>query len=130
MSFAAHELENDRIIVLNLHPNYDLLREIQFSNQAVKDILAVRNERFTLITVLHLKLTIEEITYGASVVGRGRDSLWHHPQIRQVVLVSDDDAIKQAAAGMASTAFGNLQVAVFDHVEAAIAFAKASAAPY
>lgn len=125
MSFYAEEYPEKSIIVLTLADDYDLVREIAYSNQAVKDILSIRKGRYTLITVIHPKLTIEEIMHGANTVGRGRDSLWHHPQIRQVILVSDDDAIKHAAAGMASTAFGNLNVLVCPSVDAAFVLARA-----
>lgn len=124
MSFTVEEYADDHIIVLTLNEDYDLVREIPFSNQAVKDILSARDTRFTLITVIFQKLSIEEITHGANTVGRGRDSLWHHPRIRRVILVSDDAAIIHAAAGMASTAFGNLNVVVCESVDAALALAR------
>ena len=51
---------------------------------------------------------------------RGEGSLFHHPNIRQVIFVSDSTMLQVAAKEMDSAPFGNVTVAVFDNIEEAL----------
>ncbi len=120
MSFNIETFPHDHIIVLTLNDDFEFMPQLATASQAIDDILDAQPDRYTLITVFCRKLSLEEILHTANVLGRGRGSLWHHRKLKQVIIVTDDIALREAAGGMASTAFGNLQIAVYDTLAAAL----------
>lgn len=72
------------------------------------------------------ELTLDEIVFGANRIARGENSLWHHPNIKQVILVTDNNTLRLSAKGMASQTFGNLIVPVFVSLDEALAYVDAN----
>jgi hypothetical protein len=125
MSFHTQVHPSEPTVIITLNPDYDLLNEINLSNRSVSEALdRMWYERAYLIHVFKLKISIDEIVAGANSVARGEQSVWHHPKLKQVILVTDDETLRFAAAGMASKPFGNLSIAVFATLDEAMAYVR------
>lgn len=126
MSFKVEKLPDEPIIVATIHEDYDLVNEIPLSDRAVRDILQTVDEPQSYIIHFELQLSFDEILLGATKVARGQDPLWHHPYIKQVILVSNDASMKISAAGMSADMFGNLNIQVFETLEDALDYVRSN----
>jgi hypothetical protein len=127
MSFLVETHPSEPVIIQTFNPDYHLLNEIAHSNRATYEAIDnAPHDKVYLIDIFNFKITIDEIVAGANRVARGEKSLWHHPKLKQVVLVTQDETLRLAAAGMASKAFGNLSVPVFATLDEAMAYVRAN----
>lgn len=126
MSFSVVKYPNEPIIVQTFNPDYDLQNEIALSNAASREALDTSPETGVyLIDVFNFDITFEQIVQGANIVARGERPLWHHPKLKQVILVTSDGLLRMAAEGMSASVFGGLVVPVFETLEEALAHARA-----
>lgn len=125
MSFSIEKHPHKPIIINTVKPDYNMAQDLVPSNEQVRAILDVATEKLYYIIVFQQTLTLDEIMIGANRVARGENSLWHHPNVKQVILVTDSDALRLSARGMASQTFGNLTVPVFGTLEEAFAYTGA-----
>ena len=72
--------------------------------------------------------TFESLIEGTRQSAGNPNSAWHHPMIRQVVLVTNWKVLKAAAAGFDSDPFGNLKVPTFATLDEALDYARAQGA--
>ena len=124
MSFTITKHADAPIIVNHIHADYNIATDIVPSNQQVRALLDQVIEPHYYIIVFGYVLTFEELMDGANRVARGENSLWHHPNIKQVIMVTDNDMLKLSAEGMQSHTFGNLVVPVFATLEDALAYTR------
>lgn len=127
MSFTVEKLPNDPVIVQTFNEDYDLANEIKLSNAKMFETLdAVTEEKVYLIDVFKFQISFEDIIKGANIVARGERPLWHHPKLKQIVLVTEDPALRLAAEGMESSVFGGLKIPVFATVDEALVYTRAN----
>ena len=127
MSFTVEKLANDPVIVQTFNEDYDLANEIKLSNAKMFDTLdAVTEEKVYLVDVFKFDISFEDIVKGANIVARGERPLWHHPKLKQIVLVTEDATLRLAAEGMESSVFGGLKIPVFATVEEALVYTRAN----
>lgn len=127
MSFSVVKYPNEPIIVQTFNPDYNLYTEIALSNKESSEALENSPESGVyLIDVFNFPITFEEIVKGANIVARGERPLWHHPKLKQVILVTSDALLRLAAEGMSAKVFGGLQVPVFETLEQALAYARSN----
>ncbi|MCU0463549.1 MAG: hypothetical protein MUF38_03160 [Anaerolineae bacterium] len=127
MSFTVEKLPNDPVIVQTFNEDYDLANEIKLSNAKMFETLdAVTEEKVYLVDVFKFDISFEDIIKGANIVARGERPLWHHPKLKQIILVTEDSALRLAAEGMESSVFGGLKIPVFSTVEEALVYTRAN----
>ena len=112
MSFSVEQLPQEPIVISTLHEDMAFLSEMTDLQYAVREILEGSDEPLFLIVDLQLSMGFEEMLVGANAVGRGEQPVWHHPKIRQVVLVAPSDFLQTVAKGMSHEMFGNLNIQV------------------
>jgi hypothetical protein len=61
---------------------------------------------------------------GSNLVARGENPIFHHPNIRSVIYVTQSDLGALAAKGMDSNAFGNVDVKIFRTLDEALAYVR------
>jgi hypothetical protein len=120
MSFTVEKLSDMPVIVASLHSDYDLLKDVNYSNAAIAEILNATSDSLSLIINFELKLSIDEIMRGASSVTREEGAIFLHPNVKQIYFITDDPALKLSAKGMSSEAFGGLNIMLFRTVEEAL----------
>lgn len=127
MSFTVEKLPNDPVIVQTFNEDYDLANEIKLSNAKMFETLdVVTEEKVYLVDVFKFHITFEDIIKGANIVARGERPLWHHPKLKQIILVTQDPALRLAAEGMESSVFGGLKIPVFATVDEALVYTRAN----
>jgi len=125
-SYSVEKLSDPPIILSILFENYSVSRDMAASDEASRAILDASDELlFTVTDITHVKFTFEDILFAATQGARGSKPLWHHPKIREMILISPSTMIKYAAKGMNSPVFGNLAIRVFDTVDEALAYCRA-----
>ena len=124
MSHHIEKHPTDPFILLTVNPDYNMAEELAISNQTVANLLDQSSEKQVYIIHFKNKLSLDEIITGANRVGRGENSLWHHPNIKKIILITNSAAIRVSAQGMSSDTFGNLNVAVVASLDEALHHAR------
>ncbi len=71
-----------------------------------------------------LKLDLRDVILAANQVARGGNAMFHHPNLREFLAVTDSRLLDLATRGLDSEVFGNVPVAVFGALEEALAYAR------
>jgi len=125
MSFTIVKYPNEPIIVQTFNADYNVALEMPVSNPAIYSAIdAAPEDKVFLIDIFNFSIALDDIIKSASTVARGEKSLWHHPKLKQVILVTTDEVLRMSAKGMASQAFGGLQIPVFETLDEALAYAR------
>lgn len=68
--------------------------------------------------------SMDELVRTANAVALGRRPVFQHPNIREVLIVTQHGLVKLAAKGLSSDLFGRVPVKVFESVDDAFAYAR------
>jgi hypothetical protein len=71
-----------------------------------------------------LRLSLQDVILAANRTARGSNALFHHPNLRELLMVTDLKLFELAARGLDSQAFGNVPVSVFQTLEEALEYAR------
>ncbi len=126
MSSTIEKLPNEPIALQTFSPDYHLVEELpknvpgllKFLDQLTEPVFWVVD-----ISAVH-GVSIEDLLTGTELVAKGKNALYHHRNVREVLYVSTSKMISMAAAGLANEKFGNLKVRVFETREAALQYAR------
>lgn len=119
---------NDSSIVATFSENYNFVADAAEATRLAISLLDSLNERICWIldfqhTVFAegLSISLDEVIVASNAANAG---VWHHPNVRQVVFVTDNEILKLIAQGLNSEAFGNLNVQVFSSLDDALGYAR------
>lgn len=108
MSYTLRKLPDEPIIVFTAAPNYDVREEIEFVVRDGIELYDASPEPVFLIVdfsdlpTMHLT----DLMIGTERSARGADLPFHHPKVRQVVIVTRNPMIGAAAEAMNLTPTG------------------------
>jgi hypothetical protein len=71
-----------------------------------------------------MKLSLQDVIRAANQAARGSNTMLHHPNLREFLVVTDTRIIDLAARGLDSEIFGNVPVSVFQTLEEALEYAR------
>ncbi len=126
MSYTIETYTTHPAVVQTFNLDYDLVSEIPHSNRDSRAAIdTAPYDKVYLIDVFNFHITIDDIIRGANIVARGANPLWHHPKLKQVILVTEDETLRIAAVGMSADVFGGLKVPVFATLDEALAYVSA-----
>jgi len=86
---------------------------------------------FWIVDLRRANMGLGQLVTSSNIVTRGAEgerALWHHPMIRETILVSTIGMVKLAAKGLSSDVFGNLSIKAFDALEEALDYARSKMA--
>jgi len=69
-------------------------------------------------------VSFEELMKAAESSARGDTAVLHHPMLRQLLVVTNDDMLALGAEGLRNKVYGNINVSVFNAVDDAIAYVE------
>jgi hypothetical protein len=124
MSFKVERLPGEPIVVTILFEDFDLKSEIVLANKAEHDLFDASPEPVFMIVVFRARQTLDEMMQGASVAGREKGAVLHHPNVREVMFVSREKAVHMLAQGLATEIYGNVPVKAFDTLDDALGYAR------
>lgn len=123
MSFTVEAYPNAPIIITHLHKDFDVSRELAFSDLATLELLEAAAEPQTLILIFHAALDIEAMLAEASRVAGDGDPVWRHARVKQVLWVTEaaDATLHAAAKALEAATYGDIHIAVYDSFDRALA---------
>lgn len=126
MSYTVEKYEGEPIIVAMLHADFNLEKEAQASSQESIALLDAAPEPVYYISdSSQVKFSTDETIKGTSFAARGENPVFHHPNIKQVLMVIGDNAMQaMTAAGMQTETFGNVNIKTFATLDEALTYAR------
>jgi hypothetical protein len=126
MPVKLEQLPNEPIVIQTMSPDYRLTDELPQDHPKLYAFLDGLSEPvFWIVDISKVRdINMEDLLKGTRLVATGEKPLYHHPNMRQALYVSTKDLIKLAATGLGHDQFGNLNVKVFDSLDAALAYAR------
>ncbi len=115
------KLPDEPIILVTEEPGSSLLEDITFNLAEVTRLIGGQPEPvFLVIDIRRSTLRLDEISSAANLVAGQRDSLLHHPNIRETIVVSTSIIVRLSLAIMTGPIFGALRLSLADTVEEAL----------
>jgi hypothetical protein len=125
MSYHITTFPNEPIILLSVSEDYDIQRDLTYSN---KDVIAHLERApepvFYVNDLSKLDLDFESLMYAANYLCLGETSTYNHPKVRQVLFVGGNEMMLMAAEGIQTETFGSVNARVFGTVDEALAYAR------
>lgn len=125
MTYRHEIMPDEPILVAYIDSDYSVARDMAESDQKGWELLDTFDEpAFFIVDLTQLTLNVNDVIQGANQGSRGERPLWHHPNIREIIMISQSKLIRLAAPGMNTLAFGFVGIKVFDHLDEALAYCR------
>lgn len=122
MSFSIELLPDEPILFQVWDEDYSVKDEAEENIRQIRELLDSATEPVFFINDMRfVHLTLDDIIIGANATGRGEAPVFQHPNIREVVFISESKLLELGARGMKSATFGNVDIKVFKTPEEALA---------
>ncbi len=123
MSYKVERLSDVPAILTTVYKDFEINNELEQMNRDTLAILDPSEVPLFLITDFQLALGIDDLFQSASTLRR-ENSIWKHPNIRQVIVITPDPLLRLAAQGMKSPILGGFNIKLFDSVPEARAYVR------
>ncbi len=132
-------LPDEPIILSGLYKEFSVVADQPRSDAETRQTLdQVSEPVYLIIDLTEISFSLDELVVGSNFAARGQhitdtrgqSPLWKHPNIKELIFVTDKRLIKLAVMGLDSLAFGNIQAKAFETQEEALAYARARIAEY
>lgn len=122
MSHTTSLVDGKPILLQILNADYSggELNSLLSDAEAVLDGLT--SPVFYIADLRLITVTFNDIVEGANQASRGVRPMFHHPYVREAILVSHNPAIRLTAKGLSSPIFGSLTITFFETLDQAIAY--------
>jgi hypothetical protein len=125
MSFTIQTYPEVPAILLTLLRDYDLRTDFPKSYAKVSQLLQSASRPLYYITDLtDAKIDLDMLMQGAGKTSLGSGGTFHHPMVKEVLLVSPNDVVHFAAEGLRDDVYGNVRIQIFYSVDEALAYAR------
>ncbi len=127
--YSHDRVPGEPIVVVTLKEGYNVMVDAPESSQAGITVLNSLDEQvFWILDMRALQLDLDLLIQGAAQTALNPNSIYRHPNIREVLFVFDriTDVVEMAAEGLNSERFGYIKARVFASVEEALAYARAN----
>jgi hypothetical protein len=127
MTFRIEKIPNLPVVLLTLFREYNLADDFPNSYaEAVTLLDSMDGPVFYLNDLTEAALDLEDIIRGSALLCRDKHGTYHHPNVREVLLISTSLVIHEAARGLTSRTFGHVPVRVFYTLYEALDYVRAS----
>lgn len=125
MSYSIEVFEGEPIILVTLNADFDLETEGEASIGEAMTLLATAPEPVYYINDLRAAtFDFMATVQGSNMAARGENPIFHHPNVKQVILITNTDIQNAAAKGMGSSTFGGANIVTFNDIAAALDYAR------
>lgn len=126
MLFTVQKLNDVPVILLSLTSEYNFLTDFPKSYAAVSELLASVDKPVYYITDLSASaFDLEMIMQAAEKTSLNSGGTFHHPMVKEVLIVSPSEAIHYAAEGLQTEIYGKVQARAFYSLEDAMKYIRA-----
>ena len=125
MNVTSQKLPDEPIVVMTILGSSAESGDPEQGGRQLYSILdRVSEPVFLILDVSKAEIDLDEILHGASSAYRGSNPIFRHPNIRQILQVSDNPAFEMAARGLNSESFGSVKVELFHTLKEALEYAR------
>ncbi len=125
MSYSIEPVTGEQIIVIAFHQDFDFKHELRPLTEDLRAMLDGASEKVILINDLeHISLKLEDLLNAGDMARRREESMFHHPNVLGIAVVSSSKVIQLSARGLNSATFGNLNLPVFATLDEALGYAR------
>jgi hypothetical protein len=118
--YSIVQYPGEPVITVTLRGAFSVASHLSSLNEEVQRVLDATQPVFYIVEVCDLKVTFEDLVVGSSTSARGAGAILHHPNIRELIVVTTDRLITLGVRGLQSPAFGLDRVSVFETLEDAM----------
>lgn len=83
---------------------------------------------YHIVDTRNLRMTFNDIINSIQIGIKGGKATLKHPNLRQLIVISQSKAIAMATKGLNNVTFGNINTLVFESLEDALSYVRMSAA--
>jgi hypothetical protein len=124
-AFEVETLPGEPIMVCTLFETWSVADDMLASIDQVMEHLDAADEPLYYISnISGLRLGLQDMILATNQAARGSSAFFHHPNFRELLVVTDAKLFELAAKGLDSEIFGNVPVAVFGTLEEALEYAR------
>jgi hypothetical protein len=125
MAYTVKHIQEDNVILTQLHADFDYATEGERSIIEATDALDnVTTPVYYISDISAVQFSMQDTIEGSNAAARGDNTLFHHPNIKQVLLVIGDALQQLATQGLTSNAFGNTNIKAFATLDEALDYAR------
>lgn len=125
MSFTITKYPDEPIIYADYPADFDLRNEILASIEEFQKLIDTVDEPvFYIVNTLAAKWDFGGLADGSNLLARGDDSVFHHPNIKEIIFLTTDKTWKMLAEGLRSDMYGNLTTHVFEDLDEALDYVR------
>ena len=123
---TSEKLPNEPIVIMTVTGNVADLSKAEQDRQQLNSLLdAVSEPVFFVLDLSNIQINVADLSQGASAAYLGDNPTLKHPNIREILHVSENLALEFAAEGLDSETFGHVKVRRFASLDEALAYARA-----
>jgi len=120
MSYSVDLHEERDTIIITWHEDFDFKGEYSLYAEKTRALLDEQAKPFDFIfDMREVDFGMDDIISLANHTRKSEESLMKHPNMRQVVIVTESTIISMATKGMDSVPFGNVKLHVASNVDEA-----------
>ena len=125
VSFTNEKLPDEPIIISVLSSSFSIGEDMAPIMAEVTALLEEANTPCYYVSdVRKIQIGLDDLLQGTSMASRGSQALLHHPLVKEFLLVTDSKVLEMAGKGLRHDVFGNVNIRVFQSMEAALAYAR------
>ncbi len=125
-TFKVEKLPGEPILINTMYEGWSAANDLLINIEQLLEHLNAANEPLYYVSdVSGLKLSLQDVILAANRAARGSNAIFHHPNFREFVVVTDSKLFDLAAKGLDSELFGFVPVSIFKTLEEALEYARA-----
>lgn len=126
LTYSVEKLQDEPIMIVRLVEVDQLQPSMPTTGAEVAAILdSVSEPVFLILDMSNIKISLDTLVSSTNRAV-GIDKFLTHPNVSELLDVTTNPMLRLAAKGTASKVFGNIKTQVFDTLEDALAYARAS----
>lgn len=119
------KLSDEPIVILTISGNVAALSSSERDYAQLRSLFdSVSEPVFFILDMSNARINLEDLIHGAHDAYLGDSPLFKHPNICQILHVSNDPMLELATEGLNNEIFGNVEIQMFKTLEEALAYAR------
>lgn len=116
---------DERIVMVTFCADFSAGAEMAQMTTELTQLIDKIGEGVTIINnLVDASFSLNDVIEAANVARKQEVSLFHHPNVRQILGVSSSKLITLSAKGLSHATFGNLNLPMFATVDEALYYAR------
>ncbi|PJF45144.1 MAG: hypothetical protein CUN55_00415 [Phototrophicales bacterium] len=124
MTYTIERLDDMPVALGVWHQDFDFMRDSRAYSADMRTLLDQQESPvfYVLDMSAYKTMSLEELIDASNLAARGKNANFHHPMVRQILLISTDKGVEISVQGLRTEAFGNADTLVFPTREDALAY--------